>query len=65
VPPGCLTVVACLVFAAGGTPWLTDPHLAPDRAACRLVMQIGMLIGSASSVPAGIGLIRRGVEEAM
>jgi hypothetical protein len=42
-----------------------DPHLTPDHAAYWFLMQIGMAIGFATSVPANVWLIRRGIKEAM
>lgn len=42
-----------------------DPHLTPDHVVFWFMMQIGMVIGFATSYPANLLLIRRGVKEAM
>lgn len=42
-----------------------DPHLTPDHAAYWFLMQIGMVLGFATSVPANVWLVRRGIKEAM
>jgi hypothetical protein len=42
-----------------------DPHLAPDHAAYWFLMQIGMILGFATSFPANVWLVRRGIKEAM
>ena len=41
------------------------PHPYPDSPAHRLLMQIGMLLGFATSWPANVWLILRGINEAM
>lgn len=41
------------------------PHLPPDHAAYWLLMQLGMIIGFATSYPVNVLLIRRGIKEAM
>lgn len=43
----------------------SDPHLPPDRAAYWLLMQVGMILGFATSYPVNVWLIRRGVKEGM
>jgi hypothetical protein len=45
--------------------FFTDPHLAPDSIVFWFMMQIGMIIGFATSYPANHVLIQRGVKEAM
>ena len=42
-----------------------DPHLHPDSPVYWFLMQIGMVIGFATSWPANVWLIRRGIKEAM
>lgn len=42
-----------------------DPHLEPDTASYWFLMQIGMAIGLATSVPMNVLLIRRGIKELM
>ena len=42
-----------------------QPHLKPDHVAYWFLMQVGMIIGFATSYPANVWLIRRGVKEAM
>jgi hypothetical protein len=42
-----------------------NPHLQPDHAGYWLMMQIGMMIGLATSYPVNIVLIRDGVKHAM
>ena len=44
---------------------LFHPHLRPDQPAYWFMMQIGMLIGFATSYPMNWWLIRRGIKEAM
>jgi hypothetical protein len=41
------------------------PHLKPDHAAHWFLMQIAMLLGFATSYPANVWLVRRGIKEAM
>jgi hypothetical protein len=41
------------------------PHLHPDHAAYWMLMQVGMIIGFVTAVPANVWLIRRGIKEAM
>jgi hypothetical protein len=43
----------------------TSPHLSPAHAAYWFLMQIGMIIGFATAIPANVWLIRRGLKEAM
>jgi hypothetical protein len=43
----------------------TEPHLAPDHAANWFLMEVGMLLGFATSYPVDVWLIRRGIKEAM
>jgi hypothetical protein len=65
-----LTVVA---FEVGLFGWMAlmffvffpHPHLAPDHVAYWLMMQIGMMIGLATSYPVNVVLIRDGVKHAM
>jgi hypothetical protein len=45
--------------------FFTDPHLTPSGIEFWFMMQIGMVIGFATSYPANVLLIRRGVKEAM
>jgi hypothetical protein len=40
-------------------------HLGPNQAAYWLLMQVGMILGFATSYPANAWLIRRGIKEAM
>ncbi|MDQ6850338.1 MAG: DUF4396 domain-containing protein [Actinomycetota bacterium] len=42
-----------------------DPHLHPTSPVYWFLMQIGMIIGFATSWPANVWLIRRGIKEAM
>jgi hypothetical protein len=42
-----------------------DPHLSPRSPVFWFLMQIGMVIGFASSWPANVWLLRRGIKEAM
>jgi hypothetical protein len=42
-----------------------DPHLSPLSPVFWFLMQIGMVIGFASSWPANVWLLRRGIKEAM
>jgi Domain of unknown function (DUF4396) len=65
-----LTVVA---FEVGLFGWMAlmffvffpHPHLTPDYVAYWLMMQIGMMIGLATSYPVNVVLIRDGVKHAM
>jgi hypothetical protein len=65
-----LTVLA---FEAGLFGWMAlmffvffpNPHLKPDHAGYWLMMQVGMMIGLATSYPVNIVLIRDGVKHAM
>lgn len=43
----------------------TDPHLHPDTAAYWFLMQIAMVLGFATSYPANVWLVRKGIKEAM
>lgn len=43
----------------------TDPHLNPDHAAYWVLMQVGMTLGFLTAYPVNVGLIRRGIKEAM
>jgi len=42
-----------------------DPHLEPNEATYWFLMQIGMAVGLATSYPANLLLIRRGIKEVM
>jgi hypothetical protein len=48
----------CFVF-------FPHPHLTPDHVAYWLMLQIGMMIGLATSYPVNVVLIRDGVKRAM
>ena len=54
---GSMAVIQLVLFTA--------PHLEPDHAAYRLLMQIGMILGFATAYPVNVWLIRRGIKEAM
>lgn len=41
------------------------PHLYPDTAAFWLMMQVGMVLGFATTLPVNAWLLRRGIKEAM
>jgi Domain of unknown function (DUF4396) len=45
--------------------FFAHPHLTQDQAAYWFLMQIGMMLGFATSYPANAWLIRRGIKEAM
>jgi hypothetical protein len=45
--------------------FFSSPHIAPDNIVFWFMMQIGMIIGFATSYPANHWLIKRGVKEAM
>jgi hypothetical protein len=63
-----LTAFEVGLFAWMGLVWFvffTSPHLTPTSVVFWFMMQIGMIIGFATSYPANVLLIRRGVKEAM
>lgn len=43
----------------------TAPHVTPAHPAYWLLMQVGMIVGFATSYPVNAWLIRRGIKEAM
>ena len=54
---GWMAVMQLVMFDA--------PHLRPDHAAYWMLMQVGMIVGFLTAVPANAWLIRRGIKEAM
>ena len=44
---------------------LFPDHLHPDTAAYWLLMQVAMVLGFATSYPANVWLVRRGIKEGM
>lgn len=66
-------VIALSAFEVGLFGWMalmrflffTRPHLLPDSPVYWMFMQFGMIIGFATSWPANVWLIRRGIKDAM
>ena len=54
---GVMAIIQLVLF--------TDPHLTPDHAVYWFGMQIAMLAGFATSYPANVWLVRRGIKEGM
>ena len=66
-------VLSLTAFEVGLFGWMAlmvfvffpEPHLHPDTAAYWFLMQVGMVIGFFTAVPANVWLMRRGIKEAM
>ena len=66
-------ILSLSAFEVGPFGWMAlmsfvffpDPHLTPVTPVYWFLMQIGMIIGFATSCPANVWLINRGIKEAL